>query len=271
MKLKSLGYKSELIFTDFDGQVDDRENYLVIRTLTSPNFFWGNLLIFDRPPKKGDFDLWVKKFKAEFLDPKIYHITLAWDTNDGVIGDVSEFTENGYELEAKSVLSARTVVKPPKFNSHLQVRPITEAREWEEMIELQVSSAHDNLPKHEWEKFYSSQSLRYQAMVHAGFGNWYGGYLNGKLVAGLGIFHRNGIGRFQVVCTDPNYRRQGLCGTLVYQSAMHAFEKMKVSELVMCADPDYFAIKIYESVGFKQQQLEYGVYWWDRNHQKVKS
>ena len=136
------------------------------------------------------------------------------------------------------------------------------------MIELQVRSAHENLPKQEWEKFYRSQSIRYQAMVQAGFGNWYGGYLNGRLVSGLGIFHRNGVGRFQIVCTDPNYRRLGLCGTLVYLASIHAIEKMNLNKLVMCADPDYFAIQIYESIGFKQQQLEHGVYWWDRNHKK---
>ena len=47
MKLRSLGYQSELIFTSFDGKVEDRGSYLVVRTLTNPNFFWGNLLIFD--------------------------------------------------------------------------------------------------------------------------------------------------------------------------------------------------------------------------------
>ncbi|MGZ6441028.1 MAG: GNAT family N-acetyltransferase [Pseudobdellovibrionaceae bacterium] len=268
MKLKGLGYKSELIFTDFDGQVDDRGSYLVMRTLTNPNFFWGNLLIFDRPPVRGDFKSWVGKFKSEFIDPKIYHITLAWDSNDGQIGDVTEFTENGFELEAKAVLSAQAVNKPPKYNENLLVRPLEKSEEWEQMIELQTNCAHDNLPRHEWEKFYRSQSVRYKSMSQAGLGNWYGGYFDGKLVAGLGIFHRDGIGRFQIVCTDPDHRRQGLCGTLVYKSALHAFEKMGVKELVMCADPDYYAIKIYESVGFKQQQLEYGVYWWDKDHDK---
>jgi len=36
-----------------------------------------------------------------------------------------------------------------------------------------------------------------------------------------------------------------------------------VRELVMCADPDYHAIRIYESVGFERRALEHGVYWWD--------
>ena len=54
MKLRSPGYQSELIFTDFDGQVDDRGTYTVMRTLTNPNYFWGNLLVFDRAPTRAD-------------------------------------------------------------------------------------------------------------------------------------------------------------------------------------------------------------------------
>jgi RimJ/RimL family protein N-acetyltransferase len=266
MELNALRFKSELIFTSFDGLVEDRGSYLVIKTLTNPNFFWGNLLIFDRPPKLGDYQRWIEIFKKEFTDPRIYHVTLAWDSSDGAIGDVSEFLKNGYELEAKGVLAATQVVIPPKFNEKLIVRPLQTESEWNQIINLQINCADDNIPKDEWEKFYTSQSERYKAMTVAGLGNWFGGFIEGQLVCGLGIFHRNGIGRFQIVCTDPNFRRQGLCGTLVYLSAQYAFTQMSINKLIMVADPDYFAIKIYESVGFKKQHIEHGVCWWNRNH-----
>jgi ribosomal protein S18 acetylase RimI-like enzyme len=264
--LKSLGYRSELIFTSFDGKVDDRGRYTVLRTLTNPNFFWGNLLVFDRPPKLGDCAEWVRLFKNEFPDPRIYHVTLAWDSNDGAIGNVSEFLERGFELEAKAVLTASKLRPPPKHNRDLQVRPLVSDEEWEKMIEIQVRSAGDTLPKLEWEKFYRSQSVRYRAMANAKIGDWYGGFLNGRLVTGLGIFHKDRLARYQIVCTDPDFQRQGLCGTLVYQSALQSQKSFEIETFVMCADPDYHAIKIYESVGFEKQQLEYGVYWWDRAH-----
>lgn len=101
-------------------------------------------------------------------------------------------------------------------------------------------------------------------MQEAGLGHWFGGFINEKLVAGLGIFHRDGIGRFQIVCTDPAFRRRGICGTLVYESSLYALNEMGVQTLVMCADPSYHAIQIYESVGFQRQNTEYGVCWWDR-------
>ena len=74
----------------------------------------------------------------------------------------------------------------------------------------------------------------------------------------------DGVGRFQWVATHPEFRRQGLCGTLVYILAAQALaqvgEQAQVKILVMAADPEYVAASIYESIGFsaieKQFQLE---------------
>ncbi len=264
MKLKSLGYKSELIFTSFDGKVEDRGSYLVVKTPTNPNFFWGNLLIFERPPLHGEYEEWVGLFKREFSDPRIYHMTFAWDSSDAAI-EADEFIEKDFELETNAILSATALRKPPKFNEQLEVRPLQNENEWREMIGLQTSTAHDYLPREEWDKFYTSQSFRYQKMIRAGWGHWYGGFLGDKLVAGLGIFHHAGIGRYQIVCTHPEYQRRGICGTLVYQSGLHAVGQFHLNTLVMRADPNYHAVQIYESVGFERQQLERGIYWWDKN------
>lgn len=263
MEIKSLGLRSEQIFTGFDGLVEDRGSYQVVRTLTNPHFFWGNLLIFDRAPERGDFRAWVATFKKEFPDPRVYHVTLAWDVSD--VGDVSEFLEHGYDFQPQGVLSTTTVKPPSKFCPDLVVRPLREQKEWLEMIEIQVLAAHDNMPPDEWRKFYVSQAARYQAMAKSGLGDWYGGFWEGRLVCGLGLFCRDGLGRYQIVCTHPDFQRRGFAGTLVYKVAAHALANLGVRELVMCADPDYHAIRIYEDVGFVRRETEYGVYWWNRN------
>lgn len=211
--------------------------------------------------------MWIDLFRREFTNPKIYHVTLAWDSPTGEIGDVSEFLENGYRLEGNAVLSASEVVKPSKFNKELEVRTISGNEEWERMIQIQMASAHDHLSLAEWESFYRKQSERYQAMEQAGFGHWYGGFFEGQLVAGSGIFYRRGLGRFQTVSTDPAFQRRGFCQTLVYLASESVLASGKVEQLVMCADPDYHAIKIYESVGFKRQLVEYGVYWLDKHRE----
>ncbi len=109
MDLRSLGYKTDLIFTALDGEVIDRGSYLVVKTLSNPNYFWGNLLIFDRAPKNGDFASWLKLFKAEFQDHRIYHMTFAWDSPTGEFGETSEFLDYGFRLERGVALTAQSV------------------------------------------------------------------------------------------------------------------------------------------------------------------
>lgn len=264
MELHSLGYRSDLLFTDFDGKVENRGSYLVVRTLSNPNFFWGNLLIFDRPPQESDFEEWKALFTREFTNPSIYHMTFAWDSPTGEIGNVARFVENGFELQKQVVLAATSVHEPPYINSSLIVRPLLTDAEWDQMVSIQMDSAHSHLSKAEWKSFYESQSARYRKMHLAGLGYWFGGFLDDKLVAGLGIFHNGEIGRYQIVCTHPEYTRRGICGTLVFRSAQFAFQEMNLTKLIMCADQEYHAARIYESVGFLPVQNEYGVCWWDK-------
>lgn len=264
MELKSLGYRTQLIFTSFDGKAEDRGDYWAIHTLSNPNFFWGNLLIFSRPPLIGDFENWTKRFKEEFKDPRIYHVTCAWQSAKDETGDVSEFLAHDFLLESTAVLSTTSVTEPPKFNSNVEVRKLRSENEWQRMIEVQVKCAHDHLSHAEWELFYRRQAHRFQRMEAAGYGRWYGAFLEGNLVGGLGIFYRDGLGRFQIVSTDPDYQRRGICQTLVYLASRDVLTEGVVRDLVMCADPEYHAIRIYESVGFERQVTEHGVYWWDK-------
>jgi hypothetical protein len=39
MKVQSLGYRTDLIFPTFEGQITDRGDYLVIRTPSNPTFY----------------------------------------------------------------------------------------------------------------------------------------------------------------------------------------------------------------------------------------
>jgi hypothetical protein len=45
-------------------------------------------------------------------------------------------------------------------------------------------------------------------------------------------------------------------------SALLAFEEFGVDHLVMEADIDYHAARIYESIGFKRNELNHALSWW---------
>ena len=82
----------------------------------------------------------------------------------------------------------------------------------------------------------------------------------------LGIFFEGPVGRYQMVGTHPDFRKQGICGTLVYEAGLMAFEEFALDHLVMEADPDYHAARIYESVGFNKAEINYSLSWWKKSN-----
>lgn len=50
MVFKSLGLRTDMIFHRFSAQVDDRGDYVVIRTPSRPDYLWGNCLIMRAAP-----------------------------------------------------------------------------------------------------------------------------------------------------------------------------------------------------------------------------
>ena len=264
MNIQSLGYKTDLFFPRFDGEVVDRGDYTVIRTPSNPTFHWGNFLLFDRPPAAGDFERWQRLFAEEIGKPSdIGHVAFGWDTVNGEKGDLQSFLDAGLRPNSSVVLTASAVNPPPKVNADCVIRPLREDWEWESATEAQISC---RAPEHTLEGYtpYKTRAMaRYRRMVQAGLGEWFGAFLEGRAAADLGVFVENGVGRFQSVVTHPDFRRRGLCGTLVYEAARYAFERLGAETLVMVADEEYHAAKIYESVGFLPTEHHIGVDWWE--------
>jgi predicted GNAT family acetyltransferase len=107
---------------------------------------------------------------------------------------------------------------------------------------------------------------RYRRMSEAGRGAWFGAFLGARLVADLGVFsdETGTLARFQSVGTHPDFRRRGICGALVHQASEWALNTLRVGTLVMAADEEYHAARIYESVGFQPTERQIGMSWWDR-------
>lgn len=270
MELKSLGVKTDLFFNEFDGEVRDRGDYMVAKRPQSPNYFWGNFLIFPKPPKKGDLSRWKELFQKELSSHSKHHFSFAWDSPSGEQGNVQEFLENGFEIDDGLILTAKKVIRPSRFCEDAEVRPLLTDKEWKEATLIQHDAIeHDgaeDISIESYKNFYTEQMSLYRKLSERGLGHWFGAFLDGKVVAGLGLFWNHGVGRFQIVTTHPDYRRRGVCGRLVYDAAEYGFKKKGLQTLVMCADEDYHAAKIYESCGFQPTEKQIGICWWDKKH-----
>lgn len=268
MKINSLGYKTDFIFTKYDGSVVERDKYFVVTTKSNPNFFWGNLLLFKETPKIGDLKSWKSLFCDEFQSPKRHHITLAWDTIHGELGELSEFVRDGFELDQSIVLVAKSVAQPKKFNKNIELKRIESEQDFKRVVEIQTDCGAAHLSKSSWQSFYQIQMIQYKKLIAVNKGHWFGAFIDNQLVGSLGIFTDDNVARYQIVSTDPKFQRQGVCSTLVYLSAQYAFDCMKVDTLVMVADENYHAAKIYESVGFKPTERQVGLCWYDKSVHK---
>src|SRR3954469_4195011 len=84
-----------------DRIVERRDGYVVVRSPQNPEFYWGNLLVFDDAPAAGDGARWEALFRREFAaEARVRHRTFAWDRSDGALGRArEEFVPRGYDIE----------------------------------------------------------------------------------------------------------------------------------------------------------------------------
>ena len=266
MQSTSLGYRTDLIFHRFEGEVIDRGHYLVIRTPSNSSYRWGNFLIFGAPPEPGDFGRWHELFAREVgTPPRITHKLFAWDTVDGHHGDVTDFLAAGFELGEEVVMATETLVPPRRYNYELEIRALITDAEFSEHIDLHVLCRQEKDDEASYRAFYEASTESYRKMIAAGLGKWFGAFLDGKLVADMGIFADNSdaleLARYQSVVTHPEFRRRGICSTLLFETGRFALEQLGAKTLVIVADDHYFAKHIYGAAGFKAREKQGSLEW----------
>ena len=259
----SLGWRTELIFHRFDGEVVARDDCLLVRTPASPTFYWGNFLLFDRPPREGDAAAWLAAFEAEIASrqPESRHLAFGID-GDADFALPPDFAALGVSKFPAVVLTMTLgQLRPPRKpldGGLFTQRALRLPAEAPQAVDLQVASDMHGYAPAGYRVFRERQMARYGRMAAAGLGDWFGIFAatddGERLVADCGLF-RDGfgdgaLGRFQFVSTHPAWRRRGLCSALIHAVCRHGFEAMRLSSLVIVADPDDVAIGLYEALGF---------------------
>lgn len=263
MHIKSLGYRTDLIFPSFDGEITDRGDYLVIRSPTNPNFYWGNFLLFSQPPREGDYWKWRELFVKEIgAPPKIEHQTFGWDSPEGDEGVIQPFLQAGFRLNRGIVLQSTGLPHLARPPAQVNVRALMTETDWDRAVDNQVVCREEAFEERAYREFRRQQMDRYRKMVTTGLGDWYGAFIEGRLVADLGIFHDGSLGRFQSVETHPGFRRQGIASTLIAEASRLAKTKYDTNTLIIVADEGSSAARLYETLGFQPVEKQVGLEWW---------
>ena len=259
----SLGWRTDLIFARFDGQVSDRGDHWRVLTPSNPTFWWGNFLLFPHAPGPGDLGRWMALFDEEIAapQPESRHRAFGIDVRERLVLP-PEFAAAGFTLNEATVLTlARSQLHAPReAPAGIGLRVLELPRDSTAVVDKQVVVDQARHEPVGYRLFAERQMARYAAMQRAGLGHWFGlvATVDGQpvLAASCGLFRDpargDGLGRFQFVSTHPAWRRRGLCTALVHAACRHGFEAMDLRTLVMVADPADVAIGIYESLGFRR-------------------
>ena len=266
----SLVRATEIDVLPLDRVLARRADYLVVRSPRNPGHYWGNLLVFDEPPASGDGERWEETFAAEFSDDeRVRHVTLAWDRADGVLGAArEEFLTRGYELELLVGLAARPqhIRSHPRENTAVRVHALDAASSadalfWDQVIELQVASRPAHFAEDVHRAFCVERLRELRELFRERRGAWYVALdESGREVQGsCGVVVTAGRGRYQAVDTAAAHRRRGICSRLVVEAARACARDYGAQQLVICADPEYHALGLYESLGFAPTERAAGV------------
>jgi ribosomal protein S18 acetylase RimI-like enzyme len=263
MNVRSLGYRTDLIFPAFDGEIIDRGDYLVIRSPANPTFYWGNYLLFSRPPQEGDLRKWRDLFAREIgVPPGTEHQVFGWDSPEGDEGVIQPFLEAGFRLNQSVVMTGTELRRPARFSDLVSIRALKTESDWEKAVDNQVVCREPGEEEAGYRVFRQRQMDRYWKMVESGLGDWFGAFVDQRLVADLGIFHDEDVGRFQSVETHPGFRRRGIASTLIYRAGRQAMAEYGLHTLVIVAEQASSAARLYETLGFEPVEKQVGLEWW---------
>lgn len=154
MRVRSLGYRTDLKFPAFEGQIVDRSEYMVIRTPANPGYYWGNYLLFENPPAGGDFQRWRDLFIREIGGPPQFeHQAFGWDSPEGEEGLIQPFLEAGFRLNRNSGMISQRLRAPQSAAQGVDIRPLRTDSDWELAVRDQIQCRELDFDEMEYGEF----------------------------------------------------------------------------------------------------------------------
>lgn len=257
MQVRSLGFRTDLALRRLAGAtVEQRDGYVVVRTPQNPGFYWGNFLLLPAPPRESDAEHWLDLFATEFPDAR--HVAIGVDGTDADLGDTAALLAAGLSATVSNVLTADRLDAPAYADPAATLRPLDSDDDWEQCVRLRMEM---DAPTDEAEEtFIVRRAVEMRALAEAGHGVYVGAFVDGVLRSSLGLLAvGDGLGRYQTVETHPDFRRRGLAGALVTYAADVGRQSFGTEQLVIVADPDDVAIRLYRALGFTdvERQVEW--------------
>ncbi len=255
MDVQSLAFRTDLAILALAGaELEDQGSRIVVRSPANPSYYWGNFYLLDRPPAAAEVDGLIAAYDADFPDSD--HRAFGVDGTADQRAALAPLVAAGPALDIGTVMTATSVHPPPRPNTEAVYRPFASDDDWAQRVELAMAVDTEYEPvKHRI--FVTRKAEHDRGICEGGHGAWWGAFVDGRLAAQMGIVDAwGGLARYQSVETHPDLRGRGLAGTLVHRVASYAFDERGARTLVMVADPEYLAVRVYRSVGFDDTEVQ---------------
>jgi GNAT superfamily N-acetyltransferase len=251
VEIASLAFRTDLALLAQSGSlIDEHDSFLVVRTPDIPSFYWGNFLLLREPPEAAV--PWLARFEAEL--PEARHRAFGLDVPDAEGAGLAPFAAAGLSVDEAAVLTTAGPVETGPVEA--EVRSLGGDDDWVQRVELTQAVYDEGRPPSE---FVLRRAAAERRRCEAGHGAWWGAFDGGRLLSACGIFAAGtGAARYQDVETHPDGRRRGLAGAVVAAAGRHAREALDGRTLVIVADPDHDAHRLYESLGFARTETQVG-------------
>ena len=268
MQLSDLraGWRSEFIRHQFDAQVLERSDCIVVRTPANPRYYWGNCLVLPRAPLDTELAHWLGRFDEEITQhlPACQHVAMGVDEADEG-QDLPSWHAQGFEIHRTRLLGLRAgELRAPIKAPHgtVSVRAISFPADVPAIIELECL---DDMPfeMSGYRRYRQTQFERHARMHAAGQLQWFGLWCDGTLAASCGLMRAaaasGSLARFQHVLTHPGWRRRGLCSALVAAVSAYALQQWQAAQVLLMADPADVAIHLYKALGYSEVESQWSL------------
>lgn len=246
MDVRSLGFRTDLLLRRLAGSViTDHPSYLVVRTPTNPNFWWGNFVLVTPDALPDAPGLFIAEF------PDASHVAIGVDGVVGEAGPLAEWERLGLDVAIDPVLTAFSLEAPAR-PAQADLRALS-GDDREQAAQLR-HACDESEPSEENTAFVTAKLAEERRLCQGGDATWFGAFVDGEMRAGVGVvLDGQGLARYQHVETHPAFRRRGLASSLVHYAGTRALAE-GARTLVIVAEPESEAIRIYQSLGFAETE-----------------
>lgn len=253
MDVRSLGFRTDLALLTASGSlVEDRGTHLVVRTPANPAYFWGNFLLLAEPPVPGGEREVIGAFRTEF--PEAEHVAIGIDGPDLPEDSRAAFEDAGMTVDVASVLTTTELVAPRDVDA--EIRPLASDEDWEARAQL-TRAYTTGVRDRALLTFERARNQQERDLAAAGRGERFGVFVDGALVSTAAVYRtEDEVARYQTVETHPDHRRGGFAAAAVHAAGRHALDALGARTLVIVADADGEAARLYGRLGFVESERQ---------------